>query len=58
MRAMIPPSPWLSARMMKVTYLTDTTLVMAQKTSEMTPYTPASSGVTAWLFAANRACSA
>lgn len=32
--------------MMKVTYLTETIVVMAQKTSEMTPYTPASFGVT------------
>ena len=37
MRAMIPPSPSLSARMMNVTYLTDTMIVIAQKTSEMTP---------------------
>ena len=37
MRAMIPPSPWLSARMMKVTYLTETMIVIVQKTSEMTP---------------------
>ncbi len=36
-RAMIPPSPSLSARMMNVTYLTDTISVIAQKTSEMTP---------------------
>jgi hypothetical protein len=36
-RAMIPPSPWLSARMTSVTYLTDTTSVIAQKTSEMIP---------------------
>ena len=36
-RAMIPPSPSLSARMMKVTYLIETMIVIAQKTSEMTP---------------------
>lgn len=36
-RAMMPPSPSLSARMMKVTYLTETMLVIAQKISEMTP---------------------
>jgi hypothetical protein len=35
--AMIPPSPWLSARMMKITYLTDTIIVIAQNTSEITP---------------------
>ena len=37
--AMIPPSPWLSARMMKVTYLTETIIVIDQNTSEITPYT-------------------
>ncbi len=37
MSAMIPPSPSLSARMMNDTYLTETMLVIAQKTSEMTP---------------------
>ena len=36
-RAMIPPSPWLSARVISRTYLTVTTSVIAQKTSEMTP---------------------
>jgi hypothetical protein len=35
--AMIPPSPSLSARMMNVTYLTETMIVIDQKTSEMTP---------------------
>ena len=34
---MIPPSPSLSARMMKVRYLTETIEVIDQKTSEMTP---------------------
>ena len=34
---MIPPSPSLSARMMKVTYLTETMIVIDQKTSEITP---------------------
>ena len=37
MRAMIPPSPSLSARMMNVTYLSETMIVIDQKTSEMTP---------------------
>ena len=37
MRAMIPPSPSLSARMISVTYLTETMIVTDQKTSEMTP---------------------
>ena len=34
-RAMMPPSPSLSARMMNVTYLIDTMIVTAQNTSEM-----------------------
>ena len=34
---MIPPSPSLSARMMNVTYLTETITVIAQKISETTP---------------------
>ena len=34
---MIPPSPSLSARMMNVTYLIETTSVIDQNTSEMTP---------------------
>ena len=35
--AMTPPSPSLSARMTNSTYLTDTMIVIDQKTSEMTP---------------------
>ena len=35
--AMIPPSPPLSARMMNRTYLTLTTIVIAQKISDRTP---------------------
>jgi hypothetical protein len=35
--AMMPPSPPLSARMMKVTYLTETIIVIDQNTSEITP---------------------
>ena len=35
--AMIPPSPSLSARMMNVTYLIETMIVIDQKTSEITP---------------------
>ncbi len=34
---MIPPSPPLSARMMKATCLTETTIVIDQDTSEITP---------------------
>ncbi len=52
----MPPSPWLSARMISKTNLTDTMSVMVQNTSEMTPYTPASSGRTAGT--ANTVCSA
>jgi hypothetical protein len=37
MRAMIPPSPSLSARMMNVTYLSETMIVTDQNTSEITP---------------------
>lgn len=37
MRAMIPPSPSLSARMIRVTYLIETMIVTAQNTSEITP---------------------
>jgi hypothetical protein len=36
-RAMMPPSPSLSARMMNATYLIETMIVTAQKTSEITP---------------------
>ena len=36
-RAMIPPSPSLSARMMNVTYLIETMIVTAQNTSDSTP---------------------
>ncbi len=35
--AMIPPSPWLSARMIKSTYLSVTTSISAQKISDMAP---------------------
>jgi hypothetical protein len=37
--AMIPPSPWLSARITKATYWTVTISVTAQKISEITPKT-------------------
>src|SRR6266566_210153 len=45
--AITPPSPWLSARMMTLTYLTETTRVTDQNTSEMTPYTSPAVG---WTF--------
>jgi hypothetical protein len=35
--AMIPPSPSLSARMMRITYLSETTTINAQKMAEMPP---------------------
>ena len=40
-RAMIPPSPRLWARMMKPAYLIETTIISDQKISEAIPYTPA-----------------
>ena len=40
--AMVPPSPWLSARMTKMTYLTATMRMMAQNTIDSTPRTVAS----------------
>jgi len=39
MSAMMPPSPLLSARMMKATYLIVTTRISAQKISDSTPST-------------------
>ena len=45
-RAMMPPSPRLSAPMTKVTYLTKTTRTIVQITSEIIPSTPATSGRT------------
>ena len=36
-RAMMPPSPSLSARSMNTTYFTDTMIRIDQNTSEMTP---------------------
>ena len=46
--AMIPPSPWLSARITNATYFTETTRTIVQTTSEIIPYTPAWSGFTPW----------
>jgi hypothetical protein len=40
----MPPSPWLSARMTNVRYLTVTTRVSAHTMSEQTPSTSATSG--------------
>jgi hypothetical protein len=41
--AMIPPSPSLSARMTNTTYSSVTTIMTAQNTSEITPYTASGS---------------
>ncbi|MNW02724.1 hypothetical protein D3C71_1985560 [compost metagenome] len=41
--ASTPPSPSLSARMMKTTYFSETTMIIAQNSSEMMP--SAASGV-------------
>jgi hypothetical protein len=38
-RAMMPPSPLLSARVMNRTYFSDTVIVKAQNTSERIPST-------------------
>src|SRR5579859_7601726 len=56
--AMMPPSPWLSARMMNVTYLIETIIVIDQNTSEITPYTSLGVVWTAWPLAVNTVCSA
>ncbi len=46
-RAMMPPSPSLSARRISATYFTDTTSVTDQKISEITPSTSELVGLTA-----------
>lgn len=43
----MPPSPSLSARITRPTYLTLTTSVIDQNTSEITPYTSSGVGATA-----------
>src|SRR5215216_1234008 len=47
MSATVPPSPSLSARMISATELSETTSVIVQRTSEITPCTSASVGSTA-----------
>ena len=37
--AIVPPSPWLSARITTTTYFSATTSTTAQKISDSTPYT-------------------
>src|SRR3954451_16278802 len=57
-RAMIPPSPSLSARRMNVTYLSDTTIVIDQKTRETMPKTsPGVARTSPWSIE-NTVCSA
>ena len=43
-RARMPPSPWLSARMIRVAYLNEMTTISDQKISDTMPIT--ASGVT------------
>jgi Pyridoxamine 5'-phosphate oxidase len=47
--AKMPPSPRSSARMTKLTYLSDTMIMSDQNTSDITPYTEARVTCTAWL---------
>jgi hypothetical protein len=37
MSAMIPPVPWLSARMTNTQYFTDTVMISVQKINDRTP---------------------
>ena len=54
--ASVPPSPLLSARMTKITYLIVTTMISAQKIRETTPSTAMSLGPPRmWLSAARMA---
>jgi hypothetical protein len=55
---MMPPSPPLSARMMNVTYLTETIIVIDQNTSEITPKTSPRMARTAWWSAVEMVCMA
>ncbi len=47
-RAMMPPSPWLSARRISSTYLSVTIRISDQKISEIAPYTCRWSGRIGW----------
>ena len=47
-RAMIPPSPWLSALITMSTYFTDTISVRVQKTSDNAPNTRSSDMPRSW----------
>ena len=55
---MTPPSPSLSARRTNEMYFTDTTMVIAQKISDATPYTSATVGLTAPSSIENTVCTA
>ena len=52
--AIVPPSPWLSARITTTTYLMATTSVMAQNTSESTPRTVVSASAPVAAFSNSR----
>src|SRR5450631_3243466 len=56
--ARMPPSPSLSARMIRTTYLTDTTIAIDQITIEMTPKTSAGVGLTLLWSMLKTICSA
>ena len=45
---MMPPSPLLSARMMNTTYLSDTTMISAQKTNDKIPMTLGAVAASGW----------
>jgi hypothetical protein len=49
--ARMPPSPWLSARMMRMAYLTEITTMSDQKINETTPSTASGATVPAGLAA-------
>jgi hypothetical protein len=57
-RAITPPSPSLSARRMKTTYLMLTTRVIDQNTREITPYTSPGVVSTALWSMENTVCTA
>ena len=48
-KAIIPPSPRLSARIIKATYFTDTTIMSAQTMSDKMPYIFTSVRGTGWV---------
>jgi hypothetical protein len=48
-RARMPPSPWLSARMIKIAYLMEITTISDQKISDTIPITASGATVPAGL---------